>query len=570
MNAWTDTLRRAFSLTMMQGLAKLSKTEWGKLSEWDRTHMERKGITEADWEVITRAELTDFQGMEHLTPEAIRAADIETARPADLQRIRDDVAAQTTELSERNSQDQAWIRGRLDKFDAARDALNRQVKARHATRLDKNAEATGSMLERMSLLDAQRENAKLQSDMEADFNRFRTQDDVRSFLNAVEDGRSADLTDTQAAKPAVRGGLESAEAVGRRYGEQKGRLERRMQEIQSKIGEMDRKAGRETDADAKAAQQKADAMGDDLREFVERSQARQLRRQAVIERLQRAEAPRVAAEAERIKDEVVTKVLGLIQDESEYAVLNPDLATKIYASGGLQRGTVKGELARSVMQFKSFPIAMVSRHWRRMLDAPRVADGSAPALANRTLYMGALMVTTTALGAIALQAKQITQGKDPIDMTGPHATKFWLKAVAQGGGLSIVGDTLLNDPASSPGDVVANATKTLAGPALGTIGEATLKVGAANVWEAAKGKPTHAAAETLNLLRANTPYVGLWYAKAAVDHAGMHALQENLSPGYLSKMKARAKKDFGQDYWWQPGTGTPERAPDIGKAVGVK
>jgi hypothetical protein len=50
MNAWTDTLRRAFSLTMMQGLARLSKTEWGKLTEWDRTLMERAGITRpTDW-----------------------------------------------------------------------------------------------------------------------------------------------------------------------------------------------------------------------------------------------------------------------------------------------------------------------------------------------------------------------------------------------------------------------------------------------------------------------------------------------------------------------------------------
>lgn len=345
MNAWTDTLRRAFSLTMMQGLARLSKTEWGKLSEWDRTHMERKGITEADWQVITKAELTEFQGAEHLTPESIKAS-----------------------------------------------------------------------------------------------------------------------------------------------------------------------------GDARA-------------------------------------------------DEVVTKVLGLIQDESEYAVLNPDLATKIYASGGLQRGTVKGELARSVMQFKSFPIAMVSRHWRRMLDAPKVSDGSAPALANRTLYMGALMVTTTALGAIALQTKQVIQGKDPIDMEGPHATKFWLKAVAQGGGLSIVGDTLLNDPGASPGAFAKNLGKTILGPGLGTAIDLG-GIGVEYAWDKAEHRKTTALADTLKVVQSNTPYTGLWYARAAVDHAALHALQENLSPGYLGKMKARAAKDFSQQYWWEPGTGLPDRGPDIGKAVG--
>jgi len=346
MSAWTDTLRRAFSLTMMQGLARMSKAEWGKLSEWDRTHLERKGITEADWSVITQADLTHFQGMDHLTPESIRA--------------------------------------------------------------------TGH----------------------------------------------------------------------------------------------------------------------------ERS------------------------------NEIVSKVLGLIQDESEYAVLNPDLATKAIASGGsLQRGTVNGELARSVMQFKSFPIAMVSRHWRRMLDAPKVSDGSAPVLANRVAYTGAMLLTTTALGAIAYQAKQIISGKDPVDMTGPHAVKFWARAVAQGGGLSIVGDMLLNDPGASTSDAVRGFMGTAAGPAISTAAQG-VAIGVENAWKAAKGKTTHAAAETVNLVRQNLPYVNLWYAKAALDHAGMHAMQENMSPGYLGRMKQNAAKDWGQSYWWVPGTGAPDRAPDIAKAVG--
>lgn len=347
MNAWTDTLRRAYSLTMMQGLGRMAGKDWAALTEWDRTHLERAGLTEADWAVVRQAPMTNFGGKDHLTPESIHA--------------------------------------------------------------------TG-------------------------------------------------------------------------------------------------------DANSR---------------------------------------------------EIVAKVLGLITDESEFAVLNPDLATKAMASaGGNQRGTVRGELARSMMQFKSFPVAMVSRHWRRMLDAPEVGDGSAPIMANRLMYTGAMLVSTTALGALAFQAKQIVSGKDPVDMTGEHAAKFWLKAVAQGGGLSIVGDTLLNDPGNNPADMATNAGKTIMGPALGTVLDATLKVGAGNIWQASKGKQTHATADAINLARSNAPYVNLWYAKAAIDHAGMHAIQENLSPGYLGKMQQRANKEFGQSFWWLPGTGGPQRAPDIGKSVG--
>jgi hypothetical protein len=50
--------------------------------------------------------------------------------------------------------------------------------------------------------------------------------------------------------------------------------------------------------------------------------------------------------------------------------------------GGQQAGTWGGELARTVMQFKSFPIAMFTRHWARMLEGDHGADG-APLLANR-------------------------------------------------------------------------------------------------------------------------------------------------------------------------------------------
>ncbi|WP_428245901.1 hypothetical protein, partial [Enterococcus gallinarum] len=80
-------------------------------------------------------------------------------------------------------------------------------------------------------------------------------------------------------------------------------------------------------------------------------------------------------------------------------------ATRVMSSGGgEQRGTMRGELARSVMQFKSFPIAMVSRHWRRMLDTPQGLDG-APVAANRVAYAGALFASLGALGAIAYQTK---------------------------------------------------------------------------------------------------------------------------------------------------------------------
>ena len=261
--------------------------------------------------------------------------------------------------------------------------------------------------------------------------------------------------------------------------------------------------------------------------------------------------------------EVVAKYLGMISDESEVAVLNPDLATRaITTAGSSQSGTIPGELWRAVMQFKSFPIAMISRHWRRALETPQGLDG-APVAANRLAYAGSLLVSLTALGAIAFQSKQIVSGKDPVDMTTP---KFWVKAFAQGGGLGFAGDILLGDTTDdrSPLD---SFSRLLLGPTFGSAAE-LYELTKGNIDEALAGKATHAGAEAVRFARGHLPLVNLWYAKGALDHAGLHALQENLSPGYLSRIQSKARKDWGQDYWWKPGTGMPDRAPSFADIVG--
>lgn len=261
--------------------------------------------------------------------------------------------------------------------------------------------------------------------------------------------------------------------------------------------------------------------------------------------------------------QIVAKYLGMLSDESETAVINPDLATRVWASGGgTQSGTVRGEMARAVMQFKSFPVAMMSRHWRRMLETPQGMEG-APVPANRLAYAGAMMVSLTALGAIAFQTKELVKGKDPVDMTTP---KFWTRALAQGGGLGFVGDMLLSDTTEDRGklDTLGRA---LLGPSFGS---------AADLWELTKGnadeylagKDTHAGAEGLRFARGHLPLVNLWYAKAALDHAGLNALQENLSPGYQARMQAKARKDWGQGYWWAPGDAAPQRGPSFEQIAG--
>lgn len=334
MNAWTDTVRRGFSLTMQQGLGRIAKKAWADLTEWDRAHLTRKGITEDDWAVVNQAQLTQYKGGEYLTPEAIAA--------------------------------------------------------------------TG---------------------------------------------------DT---------------------------------------------------------------------------------------------------------GQVSAKILGLITDESEYAVINPDLTTKAWSTGTLQAGTVTGELARSAMQFKSFPIAMISRHWRRMLETQQGLEG-APMMANKGAYTAAMLITTTLLGAIVFQVKQMIAGKDPVDMT---TTKFWTRAAAQGGGAGFVGDMILGDTTQDR-STMDTLGRMFLGPTFGSAAD-LYALTKGNIDEKLAGKDTHAAAETIKFARSHLPYVNLWYGKAALDHLLMHGVQESLSPGYLARQKQRAYKEWKQGFWWEPGKALPDRAPQFG------
>jgi hypothetical protein len=264
---------------------------------------------------------------------------------------------------------------------------------------------------------------------------------------------------------------------------------------------------------------------------------------------------------------LAAKVFGLIHDESEMAVINPDLTTRAVATlGGSQAGTLQGELARTVMQFKSFPIAMITRHWGRLRDGDMDAQG-APMMANRAMYAFALMATTMGLGAVATQAKQVLAGKDPIDMTPDDATgaRFWAKATMQGGGLSILGDLFLVDPSTTFGDQAGNFAKNVLGPTIGSAADLVLKNISGNIWEASQGKDTHWEAELLQWARSNTPGASLWWVKPLVEHGFLNEVNESLSPGYLSKMEAKARKDWGgQRYYWAPDEGMPSRAPDLG------
>lgn len=266
--------------------------------------------------------------------------------------------------------------------------------------------------------------------------------------------------------------------------------------------------------------------------------------------------------------ETAKRYLALLNHESTMAVVEPDIAARAFLRRGTAPGSLQGEGLRLISQFQAFPAAMFTRHWRRILDTPRGLEGAplgfqGEGTFNRLTGIAALLVTMTALGAIAYQAKQMISGKDPVNMnpTDEIGRKFWMQAFMQGGGLGFLGGIMLNAPDErfSRG---WEGTVGVLGPVAGSVGS-FMDLTQGNLMESAQGKDTHFGAEALRFAKSHAPVMNLWYLRAAIDHAVLHDAQEYLSPGYLSRVRNKQRKDWGGRYWWEPGASFDEmRAPD--------
>jgi len=272
-------------------------------------------------------------------------------------------------------------------------------------------------------------------------------------------------------------------------------------------------------------------------------------------------------------EQAATKVLAFVIDEAQFAVVNPDVATRaIVTGGGMPRGTIKGEAMRSFAQFKSFPIAMMTRHWRRIMETPQGLEG-APLLFSGFLgdtgtkfaAFAALNVSMMMLGAIVLQNKALVQFKDPYDMT---EGKFWMRALAQGGGMGYLGDLIFKDPTENRGSTAEQVVGTVLGPVAGSVAGVAGDLVVTNAWQAAKGKETDLGAEALRWGNSQLPGQSVWWARGLWETWFLHSAQEALNPGYLARMKARAQRDWGQKRWWETGEPLPERMPDFERITG--
>lgn len=256
----------------------------------------------------------------------------------------------------------------------------------------------------------------------------------------------------------------------------------------------------------------------------------------------------------RRPQQLAERFLEAVHNETQFAVPSVTLRGQAYfMPAGLEPGTFMHAIVRSVTMYKSFATTVI------LQNAARGRQELARAGGTMLLRYGAKFLTyTTVFGALALQLKEISKGRDPRPMTSPE---FWGAAMLQGGGLGIFGDYLFSDinrfGRGLPG--------TLAGPLAETIDD-VVNLTAGNALQAATGAETNFGNELTRFIRRNSPGGSIWYMRLAYDRMALDSLQESIDPDAPERFRRnvrRWERETGQDYWWAPGTPGPQRAPDL-------
>jgi hypothetical protein len=250
--------------------------------------------------------------------------------------------------------------------------------------------------------------------------------------------------------------------------------------------------------------------------------------------------------------------MEMVMSETDYAIIMPDIRTRTTLAIG-RSGTWGGELARTALLFKSFPLAIYNLHGRRMLE-----QEGGWGKAEYAISLGLMMI---AGGAISAQLKTLASGKDPMPMDDP---KFLARATAQSGGLGLFGDLLYNSENSFGGGV----TGTLAGPVLGQ--------GAANLFDTTfgnAGKATDGDEETetsfakdaTKLALGEVPLANLWWDRLALELTIKRKIRELADPDIAdadARLIQRAENE-GTALLYTPGEGLGSlRAPNWSNALG--
>ena len=247
---------------------------------------------------------------------------------------------------------------------------------------------------------------------------------------------------------------------------------------------------------------------------------------------------------DRARTQLAMKLHAYYADAADRSIVTPGIEERAMTLGGMQPGTLHGELFRTAMQFKMWPIAALRQGLFRDIRGSFSPGQSAMSILN--LVLGTA-VAGTAINAII----DVAKGLNPRPLNDPRT---YIAGIMKGGGLGILGDYLFgeyNRFDQTPAEAVM-------GPTFGTLANTIV-----DIYNKLKGyavgqiggpdqKLSSLPAELFNTAINNTPFINMFYTRAALNYLLFWRIQEWLNPGYLQRMEQRRKQRTGQTYWLSP------------------
>lgn len=230
--------------------------------------------------------------------------------------------------------------------------------------------------------------------------------------------------------------------------------------------------------------------------------------------------------AQELIEDMETRIswMTFLQDSVDTAIPKPGARERAIALGRARAGTVWGELARSIWQFKMFSLTVMTR------VIPRLVQDGVPGWAHYALG-------TMLMGYASMTVRDMASGKLPQD---PQRPGTWAAALVRGGGAGILGDLLLHDY----GRYGRGFAEVAAGPVAGLVGD-TAKI----ISGVVQGRDS--SAEAFRVAMSNMPFSNLFYLKSAIDYLFTYQVLESLNPGYMRRMERRLKEE-GSGFWLRP------------------
>lgn len=431
-------------------------------------------------------------------------------KEAIVKSVKDDLAAREYEF-------QGWVADARKKLEGATggDEIHSGIE-------------TELMQRRASLLESKIQQIENEHDLYSSIAAIRDQNRIRNLIS-----KTGDRADALLARRAS-----SSFRRGESMGAYRQRALGRIRELEASIAKTEKGSAKTDAALLKRDNELFQSRIKELNDFSDKIFSREQARADAAARDIANHPERIAEIHDNARRELELAALRFVADETNYAIVETDAASRRVSTLGTRPGTFAGEAARFVMQFKGFPIAFSQRILGRALFGGRGAS-KYERIMNNAPHIGAILGGLTVAGYMAMTMKDLVKGnwppRDPLD------PKVLTAALTQGGALGIYGDFLFGQQ----NRFGSGALETFSGPFIGTMSDIiNVPLKARSALE--EGKSPQMAGDILNLALNNTPFINLAYARPALDVLFINSLRNWASPGYVNRQQRNRLKDYGQ------------------------